>query len=358
MVELTRSRVGLILFAVAAGLLAFGKALLMVGYATISLTDPARSSGLFTAGLWVIFAGALAGFVGVGAVVWEFIVARHNHDLWEVAAAAVATLLIVLGNLVTATEVNGSSTQNGNVLSAVGIGAWAIVAVAVAAIRSTPDGHGQSRYPIASYWLAAAGGLVLIAVAYGLPSPTIGDATPGIVSQALVALGVAVLGSGLLAARSRGIITSPAFSIVGLALPLLCFASVASSVGIGIGFSSTATLTDIRVGFALPEAITAVAMLVFATAAMQRLSEVPPNYRLQPSPPRFPYGPPREPMSFGVPEAPMTRWPAPPPVPWKPSGGPPSPEGSTEPTATRTHCGTPLPDGALYCPRCGAQVRQ
>lgn len=334
MVELTRSRVALVLFAVAAGLIAFGKALTMVGFATITLTDPAPSSSFIAAGSWVMFGGALAGLVGIGAVVWEFIVVHHEHDLWEVAAAAVATLLFALGNLVTATEVNRSSTHGGLVLSAVGIGAWAVVAIVVATVRSTPYGHGEDLYPSASYWLAAAAGLVLVAVAYGLPTPTIGDAAPGIVSATLQVVGVAVLGSGLLAARSRGIITSPAFSIVAVALALICVALVAEAVGISIGFSSTATLTDLRVGLALPVAISAVATLVFAAAAMRRLSEVPPNYRLQPSPPPHPSGPPREPRPFRAPSPPMTGWQ--PPASCTPPGGP------SKPIATRIHCGRGL----------------
>lgn len=365
MVELTRSRVALALAGTAAGLLALSSALAVVAYAVLSPSGTSPS-GLATASDWVGFGGAFTAFAAVGAVAWGFVLADRYGDLWEVGSAAAATLLLAIGSLVAATEVSSTSSQAANVTEAIGFGMWAAIAIAVAAVRSVAESKHPGRRKTAGYWLAAAAGLVLVAIAAGLPEPQLLDSTPGIVAGVVGALGIAVIAVTLGVARSRQVIRTGAFSVVAAGLGLLAAWEVGVAVTSPIVFSPSVTLTTARVGLSAPRAIAAVGYVVLAAAAWRRLDEVPAHLALRApvSGAAAPYWPPGTYPPAGPGQAgPGAAWPsghAPAPPPWPPAPPAPGTTGWAAPAPpARTqavHCGVALPEGASFCPRCGTPV--
>jgi hypothetical protein len=372
MIELTRQRASLALLAVAAGLLGLGGLLTTIGYAAVSTSDPSILTNLLTAAGWLRFGAALTALVGVGSTLWARVLSGRLEGAWEVGAVTAATVLIAIGTLVAATEIGGNGNPDGgDVVVAVGIGGWAVTAVAVAAVRSLAEHQGRRTVRTSDTWLGAAGGVLLLAVATGITSPSVGDATPGIVAGSLTAVALAVLAGSLVASRTRGVIGSPSFSLVEAGLALLVIAAIASAVGVGIAFSATGTLTDLRVGLAIPAALGAVGYGLLGGAATRRLAELPagapwPTGSLLRSPKApgpsawpGPFAPPGAPGTPGTPSAPGTPG-APgvvtPPAHLGASGRPTSPGPTAPPGGVPSHCGVPLPAGAAFCPRCGVAV--
>lgn len=364
MIELTRSRFALTFAGIAAGFGALGYALSVVGYAVLSQSSISVSRNLITAGTWVLFAGAFAVLVGVGSVAWSYVLAGRYRDVWEPASAMGASLLYALGGLLLAAEVSNSSDAAGRVVTALGIGAWAVVAVVIAAVRSVAESKVPSGQRVSGYWLAAGGALALLAISMGISDPTAFDSTPGIVRAVIGALGFTGFATLLGVARGRHVITTRAFPAVAAGLVVLAVWQVALAVSSAIVFSPTSSVTTVRIGLSVPEGVAVLGMVLLASAAWRRVAEVPQHVgpvasaRGQEMPFGFPSG--------YVPPSPRSSAPgsgayAPPPGGIAPSAtGPEFPNPAAEHGAPGwkavTHCGVPLPGGAVFCPRCGTRV--
>lgn len=171
-----------------------------------------------------------------------------------------------------------ASTQASNVVTALGFGAWALLALAVAAVCSFGEGRMLGSRRASPYWLVAAGSLVLVAISAGLPNPSSGDSAIGVVAGILGAVGVAVLLVAFGVARSHGLISTNAFP--ALAAGLLAFVAwqIAQAVAWEIVYSPTGTLTKIRISLTVTEALLAIGYALLAQTALRRMGEAPAHF--------------------------------------------------------------------------------
>jgi hypothetical protein len=261
-----------------------GTAFLIASDATLSPSSLGASSDLAQAGRWLQFLGGACALGAVCTAGWELIARSEWAAGAEIAAAALGTLLTVIG-LVVAAASNGSDPA-GPVTGAVGVGIWALLVLSRAArvslaeqgpardaARNTqtaaPEGQGGHGRQ-AELWLAAAIGLFVLAIGYGLTSA--GDSRgPGIAAGLLGAAGVAVLAGMVAAARSRGLLRSRPVPSVLTGLVLLTVSFLAAAIVAGLAFD---TLTALGAGLAVVAAIELAGATALGLAAWTRLREL------------------------------------------------------------------------------------
>jgi hypothetical protein len=261
-----------------------GTAFLIASDATLSPSSLGASSDLAQAGRWLQFLGGACALGAVCTAGWELIVRSEWAAGAEIAAAALGTLLLVIG-LVASAASNGSSPA-GPVTGAVGIGIWALLVLSRAARVSLAEqgpAHGaasgaQAAVPgsqggrgrQADLWLAAAIGLFVLAIGYGLTSAGVSRGA-GIAAGLLGAVGVAVLAGSVAAARSRGLLRSRPVpsALTGLALLTVSFLAAAIVAGLAFG-----TLTALGAGLAVVTAVELAGVAALGLAAWTRVREL------------------------------------------------------------------------------------
>jgi hypothetical protein len=257
-----------------------GTAFLIASDATLASSSLGASSDLAQAGRWLQFLGGACALGAVCTAGWELVLRSELVAAAEIAAAALGTLLLVIGLLVLAAS-NGSSTE-AVVTGAVGIGIWALLVLSRAAraslaeqgpaqgVRTTVPGSqgGQGRQ--ADLWLAAAIGLFVLAIGYGLSSAA-GSQGPGIAAGLLEAAGAAALAGSVAVARSRGLLRSRPVPgvLAGLALLAVSFLGVAIVAGLAFG-----TLTAAGASLAVITAIELAGVAVLGVAAWTQVREL------------------------------------------------------------------------------------
>ena len=251
-----------------------GTAFLIASDATLASSSLGASSDLAQAGRWLQFLGGACALGAVCTTGWELVLRSEWVAGAEIAAAALGTLLLVIGLLVSAAS-NGSSTE-AVVTGAVGIGIWALLVLSRAARTSlaeqgpahsvaqgtgtvVPGSHGHQ----ADLWLAAAIGLFVLAIGYGLSSAA-GSRGPGIAAGLLAAAGVAVLAGSVAVARSRGLLQSRPVPGVLTGLALLAVSFLAAAIVAGLAFG---TLTALGASLAVVTAIELAGVAVLGVAA-------------------------------------------------------------------------------------------
>jgi len=272
------------LLVAAAVVFVLGTAFLIASDAALSSSAFGQASDLAQAGRWLQFLGGVCALGAVCGAGWELILRSDWLRGAEIAAAALGTLLLVIG-LVTSAASGGSSPA-GPVTGAVGIGVWALLALSRAArvslaeqgpaqraARDTPaavpGGEGGPKRQ-ADLWLAAAIGLFVLAIGYGFTSEP-GSRGTGIAAGVLDAVGLAVLAAAVAAARSRGLLRSRPVPgvVVGLALLALSFLAVAIVAGLAFG-----TLAALGVALAVVTAIGLAGVAALGVAAWTKLREL------------------------------------------------------------------------------------
>jgi hypothetical protein len=258
----------------------FGTAFVLAADATLPSSSSA-SSDLAQAGHWLQFLAAVALLGAVCVAGWEVIVRSDWPAGAEIAAAALGTLLFMIGLAVFAAS-NGSS-PSAAVTEAVGIGVWALLVLSRAAraslaeqgpvnsavqeARSTlPGGQGHRQ---ADLWLAAAIGLFVLAIGYGFTAAS--SRGPGIAAGLLQAVGIAALAGALAAARTRQMLHSRPVPVIVVGLALLAISFLAYAVVAGLAF---ATLTALGVGLSIVTAVELAAVVALGLAAWTRVREL------------------------------------------------------------------------------------
>ncbi|MGH8994471.1 MAG: hypothetical protein ACRDYB_00275 [Acidimicrobiales bacterium] len=303
MIEIIRSRTAIALAVPAALLLALSKALAAIGFAVLSGPGRVRTANdLLTAGSWLAAVALGLAVVGIGWVLGASVLRRRWAEAWEAGAAAASTMLIMIGLLVSAAASPGGS-EGANVVAAVGVGGWAALCVTKAARRSLIEEAERGLVRQAALWLLAGAGLVVLAVAIGLPDASITDQGLAIATSVLWALGLAAIAEALFFARRRGLIVTRRLSELLAGIGTLAGSYVAAAVVAGVVFGPDESLTGVRVGVPIVSAIAAAGFVLLALAGWNRLRE-------------------------------LTVVPAP------EAGG----------------CGHGAPDGARFCPECGRPV--
>jgi hypothetical protein len=265
---------------------------------------------------------------------WYLIVRQDWGGVAEFAAAATSSLLVAIGFVVAASALPRHS-QSGWIVAAVGVGGWMLLAL-VNAGRCSIQEQAAPVGRQSDLWLSATAGLLALAVATGLPSPSgPGQALP-IAEDAVFVVAWVVLGLTVDIARHRGYLGGRGEAMLVVGLSVLAAGYLVGAVANGFVFSSSATLTTFRVGLSVPEFVQALGWAVVAFAAFQRLAQL--KLGAGAGFVAFPQGGYGGGLAAG---RPPQAQPAPRP------GGP----------AALEHCGVLLPLGAIFCPQCGARVK-
>lgn len=259
----------------------FGTAFVLAADATLPSSSSA-SSDLAQAGHWLQFLAAVALLGAVCVAGWEVIVRSDWPAGAEIAAAALGTLLFMIG-LAAFASANGSS-PSAAVTEAVGIGVWALLVLSRAAraslaeqdpvnsavqeTRSALPGGGQGHRQ-ADLWLAAAIGLFVLAIGYGFTAAS--SRGPGIAAGLLQAVGIAALAGALAVARTRQMLHSRPVPVILVGLALLAISFLAYAVVAGLAF---ATLTALGVGLSIVTAVELAAVVALGLAAWTRVREL------------------------------------------------------------------------------------
>ena len=254
-----------------------GTAFLIASDATLASSSLGASSDLAQAGRWLQFLGGACALGAVCTAGWELVLRSELIAAAEIAAVALGTLLLVIGLLVSAAS-NGSSTE-AVVTGAVGIGIWALLVLSRAARASLAEqgpapgvapgagtavpGGQSGRGHQADLWLAAAIGLFVLAIGYGLGSAA-SSRGPGIAAGLLEAAGVAVLAGSVAVARSRELLRSRPVPGVLAGLALLAVSFLVAAIVAGLAFG---TLTALGASLAVVTAIELAGVAVLGVAA-------------------------------------------------------------------------------------------
>ncbi len=250
--DITKSRLAMTLAAWAAVVYAVGSAFAIGKYAAFTGSTAGTSTNLGHASDWLHFIGWLTLLVGVCVVGWELVLQKKLDDIWEVAVAAAATLLIAIGALVSASSSSLDSfayvVGDIGIVGAIGVGGWAVLALIRAARRSLLEQEqsaGQTRQ--ATLWLGVTVGALMLAVGSGF-TPGFGDQGLAIAQGVVQALGVAILVATFAIARSGRVLVARSMPSMITGLAIIAVAFLAEAVVAGIAHSSSGTLTGFRIG--------------------------------------------------------------------------------------------------------------
>jgi hypothetical protein len=260
-----------------------GGGFLFASDATLASNTPGASGDLGQAGRWLEFVAWAFLLGAVCTAGWEVIVRSEWAAAAEIAAAALGTLLFTVGQAAYAAS-DGSSPAAA-VTGAVGIGVWALLVLSRAARVSLAEqgpayGAAQAESNVglgvgvrrrqADLWLAAAVGLFLLAIGYGITSAG-GSEGPGIAAGVLEAAGTATLAGSVAAARSRQLLDSRPVPSVLIGLVLLAVSFLAYAIVSGLNFS---TLAALGVSFTIIIAIELAGIVALSLAAWTRVREL------------------------------------------------------------------------------------
>jgi len=345
-IEITKSRLAMLLAAVGAAVVVLGGLLQVLSFATLSLTESGRFDDLAHAAAWLEFVGWLIALCGVAIVGWRLLVIRDAFGAAEAGAVALGALMITIGNLVTAISLRSDTSS---VLGAIGLGIWGLLAFVTAARRSqvlAPSGqrpiNPDRQVPL---WIVAGGALVVLAVGAGF-AYDVSDQGTSIASGVIQASGAAVLAVVVALAGKDESVKASAVLWVVVALALLAAEGIAAAIVAGVDFGPSGTLTGLRVGVSITAALTSLSFAAFAIAAYLRAQDIA-------SLPRT--------SSMGYPSTQTTAYSEAPPGQWSPNATPTTEPNvpPQQPPAQRfcTRCGAALVVEAQFCQRCGMQVQ-
>jgi hypothetical protein len=248
-----------------------GTAFLLASDATLP-SSAGASGDLAQAGHWLQFLGGLSLLGAVCTAGWEVIVASEWAAAAEVAAAALGTLLFMIG--LAALAASAGSSPAAAVTEAVGAGVWALLVLSRAARASlaeqgAPPAVPGGRGPRADLWLAAAIGLFALAIGYGFTSA--GSAGPQVAAGVLQAAGTGALAGSVAAARSRHLLGSRPVPVVIAGLALLAVSFLAYAIVAGLAFG---TLTALGAGLSIVTAVQLAGLVALGLAAWTKLREL------------------------------------------------------------------------------------
>jgi hypothetical protein len=339
--QIVRSRNAMLLAAMGAATAVLGEVMGVIAFAILNLNSPGTFTDLGHAHDWLFFGGSLLVLGAVGLVTWERIAqnqgATHSSgpETIDLGGATVATLFIAIGALVSAAS---SGTTTGDTLTAVGIGLWGFLALTRAGRQNLSDRQASSSAGIGrltAIWLGVAGGLILFAVGFGISFDPSSQGS-SIASGIIAAIGVAIWAGAIVVARNHDLLASPHVPRVLAALGLAAASFVAEAIVAAIVFGSGGTVTELRIGGAIIEALLGLSIAVFGYTAWLRSVELPVLARRAAS------------------AGPVTPPPSPAPSPVASPADASTTPGSSP--AFCSSCGGALSDGVRFCPSCGAQV--
>jgi hypothetical protein len=283
MEEITRSRNPMILLVGAAGAFAIGSVFRVIAYAIFTAASRGNINtytDLNHVSDWFHFVGVLAAFAAVGLTGWDLLPKRRLTELIEVGGATLATLLITIGSLVEAASTSSDSAAN--VIVAVGIGGWALLAFSRAARYNVAEQASPTGAPsMVPLWLAVSGALLIFAIGASL-TVKVTDQGLGIAAGLLEAIGLLLLAQTILRARARRMLMTEPVPAVIVGLGVLVIGFLVYTVAAGIAFTPSSTLTQLRVGLALTNFILAVGTATLGWAAWIRVTELVAGHPRQP----------------------------------------------------------------------------
>lgn len=302
--------------AVGAGWVALGYFLAGLGNTQLSNDGYGTSYDLFRTSQWVFFAGFVVILAGVASAGWLAFLDQRWEVLGELGAAVVATLLITVGTLEAPTA-STPGKRSGAVVTAVGVGLWALLLAyragrasvaehrAPTLVQPAPDltvpdqppaqlanaqpaselrtAEFPSRPPTAGIspeaarahgqaplWGIAALAVLAVAVGTGLAGSQSSSVAPRVVAGAFAAVGFAGLLVCISIGRSWGALVFGGFANVAGGLLLLALAGLGVAVAYAVVLGPNGTLTGVRVGTSIPDFIAAAGAGLLGVAALVR----------------------------------------------------------------------------------------
>jgi hypothetical protein len=282
MIELTKSRIAMVVVWLAPALVTIAVVLEGLAFVKLSASDNSTSNELFTAYAWVFFAGWAAAVVAL-VVVWMLCRRRHSAAAAEVGVLSLATIVIAIGALYGGLDSRGSLTT-AEVLIAAGIGGWFLYYAVKAARRYFVERDDATAAHSAVLWFGSAVALALIAVSQGLPPGRAGDAAMDVTQAVFALVGCALLSTVIVVARATSAIKSPQTVLAAIGLALLALGSLGQAVTSEVVLGSPPyTLNGFRIGLSVPEFVLAVGFAVLALAAARRVFEIPARDKAEPA---------------------------------------------------------------------------
>ena len=270
-----RSSRAVLLLVAAAGFSSVAAGLAGLAYLLLSYRTVGAFEGLATASEWVGFVALGVGLAAVATTFWAAVVTGRWQRCVELGGAAVASLLIAIGSLVTAAS-GPAGSGAGSVVVAVGVGGWMALCLVTAGRRSIAEQRKGARR-CSDLWLVATGGLLVLAVATGLPSAAAGDQALAVAGSVLALLAYASIAAALELAGRRGDIASPRLRLLVVGLLVVAGSYLVGAVADGFVFAPSAGLGADRVGLSVPELLQAGGWAVVALAAFGRLADLLPS---------------------------------------------------------------------------------
>jgi hypothetical protein len=269
-----------------------GTGFLLASDATLASATPGATGDLAQAGRWLQFVAWACLLAAVCTAGWEAIVHSELAAGAELAAAALGTLLLMIGSA--ALAASSGSSPAAAVTGAVGIGVWALLVLSRAARVSLTEQGPALRAAVpgaavpgaavpgaavqgpggrrgrAELWLAAAIGLFALAIGYGFSSAASSQGA-GIAAGLLEAIGVAAIAGAVAVARSRRMLDARPVPAVLTGLGLLAISFLAAAVVAGLAFG---TLTALGAGLTVVTAVELAAVVALGLGAWTRVREL------------------------------------------------------------------------------------
>jgi|GEM_PF-6021262 len=253
MLQLLKNKQALMIVAACTAGFAFAHILEVLAYITL---NSSASQDFATAFSWIDFLAALGILYVAGAKGWEFFLKQDWKTTGELAGVAVSFLIISIGYLVAAVNVN-SPNGNYSIAVAVGIGLVALLLLYKAAEASLAE-QGNSQLPKDSkLWFMSCIGVLLVAIGKGVLTTI--SSSESIASGILMAIGFGLILAAVSSAYKVGRFTSIMTLQVIRALSAFIIFAIVMAIAQGWEFNaSTATLTGMKIAGALPTFIYAV----------------------------------------------------------------------------------------------------
>lgn len=273
MIGIFRSQWVMACCVVAASLTALNLAFGTLAYAILSGPSSVTTfRDLAIAAGWLFFSASVVLLAGVAGALWFLIMMRSWVPAWEAASTTVGAVLVAIGLLLRAIG-EPRPPEAAKIVTAVGVGIWAILAVVVAGrIAIDAERERAARSDLASTWGIAAAALLIVAVSFGLPTGSVQDKGPLIADNVVGAIGFVFLAVAIGFGRAHRLLTRSGLVVGGLLT--VAAGSAATAIVAGIVVHPGLNLAAFRIGFSLATAISAVGMIPLAAAAWRRLQEL------------------------------------------------------------------------------------
>ena len=267
MKKLITDKQSVLIIAVATAVLSFAYILGGLAYITVSDTSYTAAQDLSTASVWITLCAVIGYLANLGNLSFDALVKKDWRLLGELGGMTVAFFIMAIGLLVSALNVSGIAGDS--TTTAVGIGLLSLVLLYKAADLSIEAQQSGQASQDAKLWLVAFLGVLLYSIGFGI---SFASSSSAATDGALSFLGFALLAGTIANAYKNGKFSSTITLYVVRGVGVLAVASLVAAIAQGMEFSSSATLTGIKIAGALPDFLLAAGYGILAYATWSLLA--------------------------------------------------------------------------------------